>query len=129
MESIHTRCKMKTLKRFGFFPSTPTAQAVDNLSQLAKKHADPREDKIIAYLEAGHAYLADAGIARDLIDPQHPVIGVPNVRTDGEWAWTEDVVYYVRKYHIGLPAEMMTTMAKNEWVIPKVKDFSEFVLS
>jgi hypothetical protein len=129
MENSHTWWKMKTLKRFGFFPSTPVAQAVDDLKRHMQECADSMEDNMLAYLEAGHDYLVDAGIARDLIDPEHPIICVPNVKTDGEWAWTIDVIHYLKKYHIKLPSELVATMKRNNWVVPEVTDFSELALS
>ena len=120
---------MKSLKSFGFFPNEPSAQAEESLRQLTQKQADPQEDRMVAYLEAGHEYAIVAEIAIDLLDSQHPVICVPNVCTDGEWAWTTDVVYYLKKYHIRLPAEFVATMERNNWVVPVVEDFSEFELA
>ena len=119
---------MKTLRKFGFFSSRGGDRSLREAVRPIQSVTDPSEDKILAYLEAGHPYLMDAGIARDLIDSQHPVIGVPNVMTDGEWAWTQDVMYYIRKYHIRVPSEFIAHMEGNRWMVPKVNDFKQFTL-
>lgn len=118
---------MEVLKKFGFFPDLPDAQATDEIRVLVQDQADPLEPKMIAYLESGHEYLASAGIAIDQLDPGYPIIGVPNVRTDGNWCWSEDVVYYLRKYHIRLPKEFVANMERNHWGVPPVTDFRALV--
>jgi len=65
-----------------------------------------------------------AGVVMDLLDPERPVIGVERVLTDGTWAWTSDVIFYVRKYHIRLPEEFVRHMQENRWEVAQVTDFS-----
>jgi hypothetical protein len=119
---------MKKLKKVGFFPSRPNEQEGRNLHAMVQDEPDALEPRILAYLDSGRRYLVDAGIARDLIDPKHPIIGVPNVVTDGVWAWTVDVPYYVRKYHLRLPGEFVEHMQENDWIVPQIGDFKELEL-
>jgi hypothetical protein len=119
---------MVKLKQFGFFDSEPLANAVQRIRQQQQKDPAKDEQRIMRYLEAGHTFLLSAGVAQDLLDPQRGIIGVPNVLTDGQWAWTEDVLYYVREYHIRLPEDFVRHMAENNWTCPKIADPSSLEL-
>jgi hypothetical protein len=113
---------MTTLKQFGFFDIEHLDDSVQQLLQIRRNHADAHEKEIVQYLENGYEFLMSLGVAKDLLDPQHKIIGIPNVLTDGQWAWTSDVSYYVQKYHIVLPEEFVRHMAENNWICPKIND-------
>lgn len=108
---------MTRLKRFGFFDSVSLDQREIQLKQLIGNPV-PEKAKILAYLQSGEQLMLVAGIARDPINPNHPIIGSPHVLTDGAWAWSADVSYYVEKYDLSLPNEFLERMKKNGWRIP-----------
>ena len=91
------------------------------------------EQNALNYLNGGHKFLLIMGITLDLLAPQDIIIGPPDVWTDGTWAWTSDVMYYVEKYHIQLPDDFLKHMALNNWQCPQVVntddlDFSDFMI-
>lgn len=86
---------------------------------------DPCEGKILGYLDSGHKILCVMGPTVDIIDPSRPVICAPDVLSDGHWVWTADVAYYVRRYHLKLPAEFSGQMESNNWIVPPAGDLDE----
>ncbi|MBK9121337.1 MAG: hypothetical protein IPM18_17295 [Phycisphaerales bacterium] len=116
------------LRRIGFFNDMPLEVASKTLAELVRPVAAPDEDRCITYLESGHIFLLCPGIARDAVDAGHPIIGPPNVLTDGTWAWTADVPHYVRRHHMRLPEDFIEWMEHVGWQVPKEIDFSALEL-
>lgn len=111
-----------TLNRCGFFDDMPTGEASALLRNVSSESPRPNEEEVARYLEGGTQILAVPGAVSDLLSDPEQIIGAPHVFTDGEWAWTADVVYYVRKYHIALPDEFLERMRKCGWQCPTVGD-------
>ncbi len=89
---------------------------------LPESRADaptPDEDRIAAYLDAGHLYIESQAIANDwLADDPDVMIGPPHVLTDGTCAWPADLAYYVRNYHVRLPKAFLVHVARNDFQVP-----------
>ena len=108
---------MTIFKKFGFFYNKPNAKL--ELSELKRDVPHTMEQNILHYLNVGCQFLLIMGIVEDFLAPQKTIIGPPNLWTDGTWAWTSDVVYYVEKYHIQLPDDFLMHMAQNDWQCPQ----------
>ena len=39
--------------------------------------------------------------------------------TDGEWCWSKDLIYYIKKYHIKLPDEFIKSIKEKKFIFPK----------
>ncbi|BDI29296.1 hypothetical protein CCAX7_13470 [Capsulimonas corticalis] len=76
------------------------------------------EIDIVNYLENGIPLIVCPGPASDLIEPKNGIIGTRHILTDGVWMWRSDLQYYVRKYHLVLPAEFIQHMYEQEWIPP-----------
>jgi hypothetical protein len=85
---------------------------------IANEEAHVDEPRIVQYLDQGQAMAHGLGSAYDLLDPSHPWICKLDILSDGEWAWPRELGYYVKKYHVTLPAEFLAHMASNNWVVP-----------
>lgn len=88
-------------------------------------------DKICAYLDNGIPLIVSPGTALDIIDESKGIAGSPSVLTDGKWAWSGVLSYYVKNYNLQLDDEFIETMVKNGWVIPiseKEFDYSNILL-
>ena len=51
--------------------------------------------------------------------------------TDGKWAWSGVLSYYVKNYNLQLDSEFVATMIENGWKIPiseKELDYSDILL-
>ena len=88
-------------------------------------------DKICAYLDNGIPLIVSPGTALDIIDESKGIAGSPSVLTDGKWAWSGVLSYYVKNYNLQLDDEFIETMVENGWVIPiseKEFDYSNILL-
>ena len=88
-------------------------------------------DKICAYLDNGIPLIVSPGTAVDVIDETKGVAGSPSILTDGKWAWSGVLSYYVKNYNIQLNDEFIETMIENGWKIPvceKEFDYSSILL-
>lgn len=88
-------------------------------------------DKICAYLDNGVPLIVSPGTALDVIDEAKGVAGSPSILTDGKWAWSGVLSYYVKNYNIQLNDEFIETMIENGWKIPvceKEFDYSSIIL-
>jgi len=113
---------MTQLKRYGFFSDIPFDKLKDQLSRLVDKVEHINKKHILNYLRSGEGLIVVAGIVRDPLDPKRPIIGSPHILTDGIWAWTADVSFYVEKYNLHVPEEFVEEMQKNGWHVPRVSD-------
>ena len=88
-------------------------------------------DKICAYLDNGIPLIVSLGTALDVIDESKGVAGSPSILTDGKWAWSGVLSYYVKNYNLQLNDEFIETMIENGWKIPvceKELDYSDILL-
>ncbi|MFD4909911.1 hypothetical protein [Kitasatospora purpeofusca] len=92
---------MNAVHRAGFYTSA------DDLRSDVRAGAEPDEETLVAYLEAAEDVLASPSWAADLLDPELPRVCENAVLTDGEWFWPAILPYYVRRYHVRLPDELL----------------------
>jgi hypothetical protein len=108
------------LVRVGFFREMRHAEPGDpSLAAARRDAAQPDEEAIAAYLDAGHVMVASPGTTRDVLDPSRRT-GPPHYMTDGRYLWPGDVAHYVRTHHVALPATFVEHMRANGWRVPAV---------
>jgi hypothetical protein len=78
-----------------------------------------------AYVPAFHAYLTGAPvlgwfsmIAQDELEATRPDIGPLALHTDGTWVWRSDLAYYVERYAVAVPVELLGHLAARGWIPP-----------
>jgi hypothetical protein len=59
---------------------------------------DQERGDVLAYLEAASTVLTTTALMDDVVNERRRGVVPMNVRTDGEWIWTDAVAYYVRHY-------------------------------
>lgn len=62
------------------------------------------------------------GAERDAISRDEWIGGAGSLMTDGEWVWSVDLVYYLSRYHIALPADFLDHVRKSGYQAPRVPD-------
>ncbi|MFI0262541.1 hypothetical protein ACH4OW_26280 [Streptomyces sp. NPDC017056] len=82
----------------------------------------PDEDRILSYLEDGEEIFSTMGAERDAISRDEWIGGAGSLLTDGEWVWPVDLVYYLSRYHIALPADFLDHVRKSGYQAPRVPD-------
>jgi hypothetical protein len=86
----------------------------DHLSPEPQDH----EEDIARYLESAPAYSGVGTIVGDVLNPNNRVVLFPGENTDGVYIWPAELAYYVRKYHLRLPNELVERMASLNWQPP-----------
>src|SRR5215211_1156339 len=115
---------MTELQRTGFFREMPHGEPTDpSLAEARSAAAGPHEDRIAAYLEAGHVYVATPGYTRDVFDGSQR-IGPAHYLTDGRYLWPGDLAHYVRTYHVRVAAPFVEHMMASGWKVPSDVDVS-----
>lgn len=119
---------MIELQRTGFFREMPHGEPTDpSLAEARNPAAGPHEDRVAAYLEAGHVHTAAAGPTRDVLDTGK-LIGPPHYLTDGTFVWPGDLAHYVRTYHVRLAGPFIEHMLANGWAVPAGVDLATLAL-
>jgi len=71
---------------------------------FAPDHAvvdDPDErEEMLGYLRAGLPVLMSTATMNDILDPAAGAVVPTNFRTDGEWIWTDSVMYYLSRHSL-----------------------------
>lgn len=75
-------------------------------------------DKVCAYLDSGLPLIVSPGMVFDIIDDSKGIAGSPSILTDGKWAWSGVLSYYVKNYNLKLDDEFLETMISNGWQLP-----------
>lgn len=83
----------------------------------------PDKSRILNYLENGIPFLASSAKFMDVLDVNNSKMIKKHYsrggvwRTDGEWVWNDEIVYYIEKYNVSVPSEFVLHMKKNDWTI------------
>ena len=105
----------KTLKAVGFFRELAHGDSNGaRLADLRRKEASTEEARVVEYLRKGVSLIVSPGVVYDVINGSGP-IGTGGILTDGEWAWPDDLSYYVETYHVALPADFVNWMAERKY--------------
>ncbi|ACY14786.1 hypothetical protein Hoch_2243 [Haliangium ochraceum DSM 14365] len=100
-----------------------------SLERARAESAAPDDERIAAYLDAGHLYIAATGFVEDWFADDEIMIGAPHLLTDGVYVWPADLPYYVRNYHVRLPKAFTIHVAKNGYEMPKDVDVTRLKLT
>lgn len=103
----------------GYFKEMPDGSPDDlSIKDFVDKNTEYPIDKICAYLESGLPLIVAPGVVQDVIDENKGSAGSPSILTDGKWAWSGVLSYYVKNYHLLLNSDFINTMIENDWKIP-----------
>lgn len=64
--------------------------------------APGEREQLLAYLHGGALVLTSTATTADILDPAAGAVVPANVRTDGEWIWTDAAEYYLSRYGLAL---------------------------
>lgn len=120
------------LRSVGYFREMPDADSsTPSIKDFINKNTTYPIEKICNYLDSGLPVIVTPGTALDVIDESKGISGSPSILTDGKWAWSGVLSYYVKNYHLLLDNEFINTMIENQWKIPiqeKELDYSNIML-
>jgi hypothetical protein len=68
---------------------------------------EAEKDRLLAYLNGGHAVLTTTATMDDILDPGAGSVVPTSFRTDGEWIWTDTVGYYLSRHDLAPDGELI----------------------
>jgi hypothetical protein len=92
-----------------------------SLQPLVRTGSEANREKSVAYLKAGKTLILTPQLLRDVFD-QSRTPGSRSILTDGTFAWSAGLAYYVARYGIPVPVELEQHMAKLDWTMPAAVD-------
>ena len=109
------------LCREGFFRELPYGEGSGASIQSAiGTLADEDVNAIIKYLDAGHAIMVAPGLSKNVLSERNEIIGGLTIKTDGKFAWPQDLSFYVKNYRVGLSHDFLDHMKMKNWSIGDV---------
>ncbi len=112
--------------KVGFFCERTEDEARDEILARKCEQPLPDEERIVRYLGTGHALFVAPTIVFDCASDEETKIGPLKILSDGTYAWTNDLAYYVERYHYPLPAQFIEHMRCNCWRCPEIPDLSRY---
>ncbi|WP_155520924.1 hypothetical protein [Ralstonia solanacearum] len=95
-------------------------ESSDSLESSRSTFVGSDMEEVLAYLRSGTPFVVAPGISRDYMFAGREIIGALALLTDGKFIWTSDLAYYVEKYRVGIPLELLMNMRMNGWKVPSV---------
>ncbi len=114
------------MKTTGFMKGTD--HALPDGPDIAEMSGTLRIDQndkatVVRYLsEAPTAVRSLGTINYDVLDEGRPEIGPHEILTDGQWAWPNDLGYYVDKYNMGVDSDFVAHILKVQTPPSSVSD-------
>ncbi|MFJ4002011.1 hypothetical protein ACIPWL_00875 [Streptomyces sp. NPDC090023] len=91
-----------------------------SLRNSARVAGESDEDRVLAYLDAGHEIFTAMGAERDVIADDVWITGAGSLITDGTWLWPIELAHYVRRHHVPLLPEFADHIRAQGYVTPDV---------
>lgn len=92
-------------KSLGYFDELCPGMDFPSMKECV--HDEPPDNKeiVLKYLKSGKKAGLAGGLVQDAFSKKH--VGIQTHYSDGEWHWTESVIYHYDKYNIELPQEFI----------------------
>jgi len=84
--------------------------------------SDQDRIRVAAYLSEAPMVAATFGFDPDPLDPARPEVVPLNLRTDGEWVWSESLAYFALRYGIAPEPDLLAHLARRDYRLPDVDE-------
>ena len=85
------------------------------------------EREIAAYLRGAVCLGARGAYYEDVLNPSKQVGLLRHTYTDGTFAWSLDLAYYVETYHVRLPKNFLDHLAARRWTPPTKREVKAMI--
>lgn len=95
------------MNTIGFFEGTdhalPGSIGIASIRGMLQLKSESDKQEIVDYLRDAPVAVRSLGtVSLDVLNPDKPEIGPHEIQSDGDWAWPNDLAFYVDKYDVGL---------------------------
>ncbi len=80
---------------------------------------EPERSRVQAYLAGGTPVRITTELADDTVDPTAGTVVPTNLRTDGEWVWTDAIGYYLDRYRLAPDKRLLTHIRRRGYRLPE----------
>jgi hypothetical protein len=109
---------MEKMQFQGFWREFNSNKELPSIFEDVQSSYDYSEkEKVISYLNNGKFILGTRHFVFCPITQEK--IGSPEVYTDGNWAWTSMLIYYVKKYSIKINEDFLKAMEMQNFLCPQ----------
>ena len=91
------------------------------IRNFVREAPETDEQRILAYLKAGHEFLTVMGKSDDVLSSGEQILGGDSLFTDGEWVWRGDLRFYLHVYHVALPAVFLRSIRATNYARPHLQ--------
>ena len=114
------------LQPAGFYSDTEVGEpGQPTLAGSRGKYEGPLE-LIVSYLRNAHHIVVSGAGVYDEADSGRPFIAELGIQTDGVWFWPSSYPYYVEKYRVQVPEELLKLASSRGWLPPAFPDDADF---
>jgi hypothetical protein len=103
-----------------YFCEATELDVMEKLKALTSENEAKDKAQVLQYLEGGLLWERVWTIVPDLLSPDGKWIDAPDVLTDGVWAWSREVIHYLKHYNLRLPPAFVEHMRKRGWVMREI---------
>jgi hypothetical protein len=103
-------------------------EGAPSLLPLVRTGSDIHRAKSVAYLRGGKTLVLTTSLLRDAFDSTRTP-GSRSLLTDGTFAWSAGLAYYVERYGLPVPPELEAHMARQAWTVPAPIDLRNLSVS
>jgi hypothetical protein len=114
------------LKPVGFYSDTEAGEFGQPTLAESRGTFDGSAPEVVEYLRNAHCFILSGSAAYDELDPARPVIGPFGLQTDGVWFWPSSYPYYVERYRVDVPEDLLDLARKRDWIAPEFPDDVDF---
>lgn len=93
-----------------------------SLQDNRREEGYPDEEMIAGYLESGETLAIRVSSVSDYFDVTRKAAPHLVIMTDGTWAWPCDLAYYLREYHVELPADFVGHIRERSFRRPELTE-------
>ncbi|MCX4919893.1 hypothetical protein [Streptomyces sp. NBC_00687] len=116
----------EVLKVVGYYSDTASGDPANPKLSSERGKFTGSTAEIVAYLKAAHVLAVSGSAAYDELDAAKPFLCTDGVQTDGVWMWPISYAYYVEKYQVAVPEELLELARSRNWVPPVFSDEEDF---
>ena len=114
------------LQPAGFYSDTEVGEPGQPIIAGSRGKYEGPLELIVSYLRNAHHIVVSGAGVYDEADSGRPFIAELSIQTDGVWFWPNSYPYYVEKYRVQVPEELLKLASSRGWLPPAFPDDADF---
>ncbi|WP_329528899.1 hypothetical protein [Streptomyces sp. NBC_01462] len=116
----------KMLRPVGFYSDTESGVPGQPLLSASCNKFSGATVEVVSYLKTAFHMLVSGSPVHDELDRTKPIIGALGSQADGVWFWPTTYPYYVERYRVEVPVELLELAQLRNWIPPEFSEDANF---